>query len=41
LENKQVTEGTNPVDLSSYPDGVYILRIVGSATGLEYKIIKK
>jgi hypothetical protein len=41
LENKQVTEGSNPVDLSSYPDGVYILRIVGSATGLEYKIIKK
>jgi Secretion system C-terminal sorting domain len=41
MENKQVTEGSNPQDLSSYPDGVYILRIVGSATGLEYKIIKK
>ncbi len=41
LYNKPATIGLNPIDMSSYPSGWYILRIVVGTETKEYKIVKE
>jgi hypothetical protein len=41
LYNARVQEGSNPLDMNTYPSTVYILRLVSGSEKMEYKIIKE
>lgn len=41
LHNKPATEGLNPIDMTQYPQGWYILHIVSATERREYKIVKE
>lgn len=41
LYNQPATEGLNPIDMTQYPQGWYVLRVVAGAEKKEYKIVKE
>ena len=41
LYNQPATEGLNPIDMTQYPQGWYILRVVAGTEKKEYKIVKE
>jgi hypothetical protein len=41
LYNQPATEGLNPIDMTQYPQGWYILRVVAGTEKREYKIVKE
>jgi YD repeat-containing protein len=41
LYNQPATEGLNPIDMTQYPQGWYVLRVVAGTEKREYKIVKE
>jgi len=41
LYNQSATEGLNPIDMTQYPQGWYVLRVVAGTEKKEYKIVKE
>jgi len=41
LYNQPATEGLNPIDMTQYPQGWYVLRMVAGTEKKEYKIVKE
>ena len=41
LYNQPATEGLNPIDMTQYPQGWYVLRVVAGTEKKEYKIVKE
>jgi YD repeat-containing protein len=41
LYNQPATEGINPIDMTQYPQGWYVLRVVAGTEKREYKIVKE
>ena len=41
LYNQPATEGLNPIDMTQYTQGWYVLRVVAGTEKIEYKIVKE
>ena len=41
LYNQPATEGLNPVDMTQYPQGWYVLSVIAGTEKREYKIVKE
>lgn len=41
LYNQPAIEGLNPIDMTQYPQGWYVLRVVAGTEKREYKIVKE
>lgn len=41
LYNQPATEGLNPIDMTQYPQGWYVLRVIAGTEKREYKIVKE
>lgn len=41
LYNQPATEGLNPIDMTQYPQGWYVLQVVSGTEKREYKIVKE
>jgi hypothetical protein len=41
LYNQPATEGLNSIDMTQYPQGWYVLRVLAGTEKREYKIVKE